>query len=655
MDLSRLLRPRTLAVLGGQWAEAVVLKARAAGGAEVWPVHPTRAEMGGLPCAPSLAALPRAPDAAFLGVNRDATVPLVRELAAMGAGGAVLFASGWAESGAADRQAALLDAAGAMPVLGPNCYGLLNYLEGIAVWPDEHGGAPVPRGAGIVAQSSNIAINLTMQARGLPLGMVACLGNAAQVGLADLGRAMLAEDRVTALGLHVEGIGDADALAALVEEAHGRGRGVVVLKGGRSAKGAAAAVSHTASLAGEGAVSEAFLARIGAVQVRSPAELIEALKVAHLHGPFRPRRIVSMSCSGGEAGLVADLAGDLGLDLPPPDPSAAEALAADLGPLVNVTNPLDYHTFIWGDRARMARTFRTMATGYDVGIVVIDPPDRTDAASFEPAVEAVAEASGPVPLVAVASLPENLSEARAAALLGRGTCAMGGLETALGVLAAHARARRPDGWRPVPAAPARPARLLDEAAAKAAVSGAVAVPRGVSAPDLPALARAAAGLASPLALKGLGLAHKTEAGAVRLGVRDLAAEPPMAGVAGYLAEEMAAGVEILVGLRRDPVHGASLTLGWGGGLAELVADTATLVLPVTAEEIDAALAGLKVGALLRGHRGAPAADRAAAVAAILALHDLFLARPAWEELEVNPLMAGPAGAVAVDVLLREAT
>lgn len=648
--LERLLRPRTLAVLGGGWAEAVVRKAAALDGAEVWPVHPMRTEMAGVPCLRSLTDLPAAPDAAFLGVNRDATLPLVAELAGMGAGGAVLFSSGWAETGEGARQAALVDAAGAMPVLGPNCYGLLNYLDRVAIWPDEHGGHPVARGAGIIAQSSNIAINLTMQARGLPIGMLACLGNAAAVPLAELGHAMLEDERITALGFHAEGIGDAAAFAGLVEAAAMRGRGVVVLKGGRSAKGAQAALSHTAAMTGDGAASTAFLARAGAVQVRTPAEMVEALKLAHVHGPIRPRRIVSMSCSGGEAGLVADLAADLQLDLPSPDPAAAAALTADLGPMVPISNPLDYHTFIWGDRARIARIFRTMASGYDAGIVVIDPPDRTDPTGFEAAIEAVVDAQG-VPLLPVASLPETMSEARAHALLARGVCPMGGLETALSVLAAQGAARAPGPWRPLPAATDRPARVLPEDEAKALIASALRVPRAATAPDLATLVAAAAHLRPPFALKALGHAHKTEAGAVRLGVLDLAAEPPMAGT-GYLCEEMAEGTEILVSLRRDPVHGARLTLGWGGTMVETLDDTAVLILPVTAEEVDAALAALRVDAPLRGHRGAPTADRNALIGGILALSDLFVASPAWEEVEINPLMAGPHGAVAVDALLR---
>ena len=167
-----------------------------------------------------------------------------------------------------------------------------------------------------------------------------------------------------------------------------------------------------------------------------------------------------------------------------------------------------------------------------------------------------------------------------------------------------------------------------------------------------ALVQQARDLAPPFALKGLGHAHKTEAGAVRLGVVDIAAEPPMDG-AGYLAEEMAEGTEILVGLRRDPVHGASLTLGAGGTLAEPMGDRAVLILPVTAGEVEAALGGLRVAPVLRGHRGRPGADMAALVAAILSLADCFASDDRLEEIEVNPMMAG-ARAVAVDVLMRTA-
>ncbi len=641
-DLSRLLTPRSIAVFGGGWAVNVIEQCRRMGFAgPIWPVHPEKSEVGGLPAFPSVADLPAAPDAAFVGVNRHASIAVVRALAGRGAGGAVAFAAGWAEAGAADLQAELVTAAGAMPLLGPNCYGLLNYLDGAAIWPDQHGGRRVDRGVAILSQSSNVAINLTMQRRGLPVAFVGCLGNAAQTGLVELGRALLADPRVTALGAYVEGFADATGFAALAEAARKAGKGVVVLKAGRSAAGARAAASHTAALAGQGAVSSAFLAQCGVAEVATPEELVETLKVLHVHGPLGGRRLASLSCSGGEAGLVADLAAGLPLDLAPPAPAAAARLADLLGPLVAIANPLDYHTFIWGDEAATAEVFTTMLDGYDMGLFVLDIPraDRCDTAGYDPALNAIRRAARATgrPAFPCATLPESLPEPLAERLMAEGIVPLMGLGTGLAALAA--------------------ATTLAGAAAKALLAEAgIAVPRGVAAATLPALVPLAAALTPPLALKGLGHAHKTEAGAVRLNLSlaDLAAAAPMPGAAGYLAEEMVTGTvaELLVGVRRDPVCGATLTLGFGGTAAELLADTATMVLPVSAEEVVAALGRLRLAPLLAGHRGRPVADTAAAVEVALRLADLLATRPGIVVIEINPLIVRTTGAVAADALIR---
>ena len=185
--LDRLMRPKSIAVLGAGWALNVIEQCRKMGFAgQVWPVHPTKGEIGGLKAYASLADLPGVPDATFIGVNRFATIDVVAELSAMGAGGAICFASGWTEAGEPELQAKLVAAAGDMPILGPNCYGVINYLDGALLWPDQHGGVPVTSGVALVSQSSNIVINLGMQKRGLPVAYVACLGNAAVVGLAEL-------------------------------------------------------------------------------------------------------------------------------------------------------------------------------------------------------------------------------------------------------------------------------------------------------------------------------------------------------------------------------------------------------------------------------------------------------------------------------------
>ncbi|WP_397544300.1 CoA-binding protein, partial [Roseovarius salis] len=288
-DISRLLQPKSIAVVGGgAWCASVIEQCRKTGFAgPVWPVHPRRSELGGVATFPGLADLPGVPDAVFIGVNRHATIETVRELRDMGAGGAVCFASGFreaqAETGDGDSlQHALLDAAGEMPIIGPNCYGFINYLDGALLWPDQHGGQRADRGVAVLTQSSNMAINVTMQTRGLPLAYVATAGNQAQLGLAEIGTALLDDDRVTALGLHIEGVGDLRAFEAMAARARALGKPIVALKAGRSAAAQAAAVSHTASLTGSDAGARAHLYRLGISQVEAHPEQQETINLLHL-------------------------------------------------------------------------------------------------------------------------------------------------------------------------------------------------------------------------------------------------------------------------------------------------------------------------------------------------------------------------------------
>jgi acetate---CoA ligase (ADP-forming) len=658
--LSRLLRPKSIAVFGSNWAGNVIAQCHKMGfKGEVWPVHPSRPQIGGLKAFASLSDLPTAPDATFIGVNRHATVGIVEELSAMGAGGAVCFASGWAEAGQAELQDQLVAAASEMPILGPNCYGLINYLDGALLWPDQHGGKRVEKGAALISQSSNIAINLTMQKRGLPIAYVACLGNAAVVGVSELASALIADGRVTAIGMYVEGIGDAAAFAAFAETARKAGKGVAIIKSGKTAAARDAAASHTAALAGGGAASSAFLRQIGVAEVSTPAELIEELKIFHVHGPQIGSRLCSLSCSGGEAGLAADLGAPMGLEFPPPSVAQRQHLGEILGPLVTIANPLDYHTFIWGDGPRTADVFTTMLSGYDAGIFLIDPPrpDRCDHATYQPALDAIVSAAKATdkPAFPVASLPENFDEEKAAALMDQGIVPLMGLETALAAIKAAQTPPSAPGWRPLSALGSRETVSLTEAEGKAILARAgVPIPRGVEAGTLNELKAKAAVLSGPLALKGLGFAHKSEAGAVRLGLATLEGQADMPGGAGYLAEEMVTGgiAEMLIGVRRDPVYGATLTIGMGGVTAELLDDTVTLVLPVSEAQILAAMKRLRLWPLLDGYRGRERADSVFAAQTAAKLCALMLADSFIEEIEINPLIVRGEGAIAVDALVR---
>ena len=660
-DLGRLLSPTSIAVFGGGWAVKVIEECQRFGfeGA-IWPVHPTKSEIAGVRAYPSVSDLPAAPDAAFVGVNRHATLEVVRALSEVGAGGAVLFASGFAETGNGDLQTALLDAAGDMAILGPNCYGIVNALDGAVIWPDQQGAARVDRGVAILSQSSNIAITLTMQRRGLPVAYVACVGNAAQTSGSDLARAMLADERVTALGLYVEGFGDVAAFAAVADEARALGKGIVVLKAGRSERGRSAAVSHTAALAGEGDVSSAFLSQCGVGEVTSLSEMIEALKILHAFGPLPQMRYVSVSCSGGEAGLMADRIQETKLEFPSVPGEQAEKLGDLLGPLVTISNPLDYHTFIWGETERMTAVFTTTLDGFDAGLFVLDPPraDRCSTASYDCAFAAMGAARAVTgkPVFTVSTLPDSIDEESAARLEALGVVPLLDPDTALKALDVATLPKVAAGWRPLPVVPIGAAEVMDEASAKCLLQdNGVDVPRSVSAEAIDGLD--AGGMKPPFALKGLGFAHKTEAGAVRLDVTDPLVEPPMHGARGYLLEEMIPGgvAEVLVGVRRDPVYGTALTLGAGGRLAELLDDTVTRVLPITPDETRDALAATRIGRVLEGFRGGACADLGPLLRTVQALQDMMRSDPSLVEIEINPLIVTETRAVAADALIRRLT
>lgn len=677
--LARLLSPRTIAVIGGREAGEVMRQCDKIGFAgEVWPVNPKRAEMAGRKTFASVADLPEAPDASFIAIPREALIAAVAALAARGAGGAVCYAAGFAETGAegAMLERELVARSGAMALTGPNCYGHINYLDGAALWPDQHGGLRVQRGVAIVTQSGNIGQNLTMQKRSLPLAYLVTVGNMAKGDMADYIDAFLDDRRVTAIGLHIEGLGDIPAFARAAARARERGVPIVAVKAGRSAAGAAIALSHTASLAGEDRLYDALFARLGVARAPDLSVFAETLKLLHVNGPLKGRAISSMSCSGGEASLAADLAAAHGLAAPALPSQTIAALADVLGARVPLSNPLDYHTYIWGDKAAQTACFAAMMQGgFDMNLLVLDFPrgDRCDGAVWEVTMQAFAQARRATGAAAalVSSLPESLPEAHGAWLLGEGVAPMQGLGEAFAALAlaagiGEAWAREPPLALRGAGAPPQGVLQLDEHAAKQALAA-----LGLGVPESRIAALAAVGPAAmeigfPVAVKALtaAIAHKTEAGAVRLNLATAAAADAaaraMAHLSGqFLVERMHTGAvaELLIGVTREPQFGLTLTIGAGGVLVELLGDAASLLLPVTRGDAARALASLRVSRLLRGYRGRPAGDVDAALDAVMAI--ARYAQAHWNtlaELDVNPLLVLPQGegAVAVDALIRMA-
>ncbi len=670
-DLSRLFRPKSIAVIGGgAWFRLVIEQCQKMGfGGTIWPVHPKAEEVAGLPAFKDVDSLPEAPDAAFVGVNRFATIDVVRALSARGAGGAVCFASGFLEAAAedaegADLQAQLLEAAGDMPFLGPNCYGFINYLDGALLWPDQHGGQRAETGVALVTQSSNIAINLTMQKRGLPLAYVVTAGNQAQSGIAAIGEALLEDDRVTALGLHIEGFGDLRAFEALAARARALGKPIIALKVGKSAEAQAATVSHTASLAGGDAGAGALLSRFGIPRLDDLPSFLETLKLLHVTGRLPSNHIATISCSGGEASLAADTAHARRVAFPPLNDRQKTDLRAALGPMVALANPLDYHTYIWRDTEAMTNAFAAMMDPQlAMTMLIADFPrgDRCDASDWECTIAAMIAARERTGANAgfIATLPELMPEDVAARLMEAGVVPFSGLTEAIAACEA-ASLCLPEPPEPLllPTATVEP-DLIPEAEAKRQLSAyGLRVPhfkRAISATNARAVA---VDLGFPVVLKGEGVAHKTEAGAVVLNltsgqaVSDAAHDMP---ARSFLIEEMVTGAvaELLIGVVKDPAHGFVMTLAAGGTLTEVLQDSASVLLPASEADLETALNSLRVSRLLNGYRGAAAANREALMAAIRAVEAYVLENAlGLEEIEINPLLCTPTDAVAADALMR---
>ena len=691
-DLRRLLAPRSVALIGGQWADAVALASRAVGyTGTLWRVHPTRASSAESPYFRCVDELPGVPDAAFVAAPNREVPGIAAALARRGAGGFVCFASGFSETGtAAGREltTALSSAAGTLPFLGPNCYGFINFLDRAALWPDQVVRRPTDRGVALICQSGTIALDLLFNERSLPLAYVITVGNQTRLAIEELLESLVEDERVSAFGLYVEGVCDAARFAAAAEHARARGKPIALVKAGRTEAAARTALTHTGALAGADAAFDALCREIGIARCESLATLCETLKLLHQGGPLAGRRVLVMGASGGDMAMTADAARGLGLSFAPLPASAAQQLHGILGERVSIANPFDFHTHVWFDPPAMRALFGAVqGAGYDAVAFMIDcpPPAQADTGAYYAAIEefigAAEDLAGTSPAASagspgratraalISSLPESLASEIRERCLARGIVPLQGQREALEAL--DAAGALGEAWSRAGrvqlvhgARAGATSRTLSEPEAKAALTASgVRVPRARVVPAAQA-ATVAAELGFPVVIKASGahLAHKTEAGAVVLDVRSAAEAETAARRLGALSEQLLVeemvtdGVaEMLIGVTVDPQFGQLLVIGSGGVLAELLRDTVTLVPPFSATRIEAAVARLRMAPLLRGYRGRPAGDIAALVATALACARYAAANAATLlELDINPVIVRPAGrgAVAVDALIR---
>jgi acyl-CoA synthetase (NDP forming) len=665
-DLRALFEPRSVAVVGasndpakwGQWlARGALLGEHRR---PVFLVNHSGTEVLGRPSYRSLKELPESPELVVLAVPAAAFEETVDASLAAGARAIVAVAAGLGEASADGRrrEQAVVERvrmAGAL-LLGPNCMGLYDARAELDLATSDF----VPGALGIVSQSGNLTIEISLLAKDVGLGIsrFASIGNQADLEAAELVEALGAHEPTRLIALYLEDFRDGRALA---RAAAGAGKPVVLLAGGQSAAGVRAARSHTGALVSESVAVDAACRAAGIVRVSTPRELVDVAQLLLAPNPPRGPRVVIVSDGGGSAVVAADLASTTGLELPQLSASLSGRLAEVMPVTATTTNPVDFAGAGEQDLRSYERVPRLLLEsgevdallltgylgGYSATADELRGPEtkaarglaRAAAEAGRPAVVQTMYWQGPPALA--------LREARVPVYREIGA-AVHSLATAAAHVPATGVPALPEPSEPLPELGYLESRLLLARAG-------IAFPIALRAETTEEAAAAAGELGYPVVLKALGVVHKSDAGGVVLGIADESAL--RAGVAAvdasaYSVEqhvELPGSIELIAGCRRDPRFGPVLLVGLGGVFAELVKDVAAALAPATPEQVEELLLSLRGAAVLTGARGRPPVNVRAAAEACAALSRVASEHPELDELEINPLLVSPlSGAIGLD-------
>ena len=706
------LTPRSIAVVGASDDTAYggrFVRNLVTGGyrGTIYPVNPKYREVQGLPCFPSLHQIPGPIDVAAIIVPVGASMEVMQACAARGVRAAIMITAGFAERGEEGqrRQAELGEFARAHDVrlLGPNCLGVANVPEGILAnaMANPTRAPLVPGDIALLSQSGALGLGVLFpraQERGIGLNCVVTTGNEADLGITDFLEYFLDDPGTRVMACFIEGLRDGRRFLEVARRASERGKPVVVLKLGRTAQGARSAISHTGSLTGDDAVCEAAFRQAGATRVLDLDELFETASLFARAPLPAGDGVGAMSSSGGLSGLIADLAGHLGVRLPELGRETRRGLEEILGPFGAVGNPADITGHLARDTfakilalflndpaldlvvvgagmgaigERSAHIATTMLAAVETSrkpIVALWPGAGIGVPTEEPQGYRMLEASRRVPvfyqpatcLRAVKAFQEY--RRWRARTLGQGD------RSAEEVWGRPKRAGLAEARRRLAAA-SGPLTEVEALALLGACGLATVEGRGATSPDEAVGAAEAVGYPVAVKVSAGGLAHKTEAGGVRLNLGTAEevrraydevlgaakARAPEASIRGVLVQRMVRdGIEAIVGVSRDPTFGPTVMVGLGGVLTEAIRDVAHGIAPITRAEAEAMIGRLRGSRLLVGFRGGPPRDSPALARAIVMLSHLALElEDVLAEIDLNPLMVLEAGqgAVAVDAVI----
>ncbi len=697
-DFSRLINPRAVAVVGASTdlsrigGQPLKLLTEYGYRGKVYPVNPKYPEIKGLPCYPDLASVPRPCDVALVALSAQHVVGVIEQCGAAGIPYAIVLSAGFSETGAdgaalQDKLAAAARASG-VRIIGPNCLGMLNLKDNARIG---FGGTLqlktlIPGPIAMVTQSGGFGFGIVATAAyyGIGFNYAISTGNEADISMLDLAEHFLERSEVEGVVMFMEGVTDGRRLIAIGERALELGKPILVWKVGNTGIGRQAAASHTARMTTGYELFQTAFRRGGFVEVRDSDDLLDALKVFRARRLPRGNRVGVITLSGGAGVLLADRCVESGLQLPPLSAATTDTLRATVVAFASIANPVDATANGYNDNfASYNRVIATVLADPGIDQVIARCPRGSAATAWSRTFIEVARASDKPIIMNWPTSPDDNAEVMQYLEQNGVPCilAPGRTVRALTALNEFARKMRAFGERPqheVQRLIARQALELPRAAGTLGehrskrILGQYGIPTVnevlLSADAVAALERAP--LPFPLAVKveSAALPHKTEAGAVRLGITDVATMKeaardivasvqrfkPGVPIDGILVQEMAAGLEVIVGAVDDPVFGPVVVFGLGGIYTELLKDVTHGFAPFDAAAAKEMISRIRGSALLTGLRGQPALD-VDALADTLSRVSLLIADHAGRiaELDINPLFVRPAGqgVVAADALI----
>ena len=691
-DLSRLLSPRSVAIIGasptpGALGHSVLANLERHGfSGDVHLINPKRDVIGDRPCLKSIGALPEGVDAAVLAIPGPAVVPALRELAARGVGAAVIFAAGFAEGGeeglAAQAEVGRIAAEHDMIIEGPNCLGLVNYVDGVPLTFVETparrlGGKP---GIGIVSQSGAMAVVLgtVLMGKALDISISVSTGNEAASGVEDYVAHLIDDPNTQVIGMIVEQFRDPARFLALAGQARAAGKPIVLLHPGKSSAARESAATHTGAMAGDWDVMRAKVERAGVILADSLEELGDVLDIALRARPFAPGGTAVLAESGAFKALTLDLCEALELALPELGVDATARLRAALPDFIPVSNPMDLTAQALVDPDLYRRALEPLLDDAAIAAVVlaiIQTDEGTAARKFPAIIDAIQALKPEKPIIFAgmdegAGVPPGYID-RLRAL---GIPYFPTADRAFRAIRQLSRRAECD-FSASPLAPidlgALTPGVIPEYRAKQLLAPAgIPLPKGALATSIAEAQAIAERIGYPVVLKAQAqaLSHKSDAGGVVLNLgdadalargwerlrADVGAYAPGLTLDGVLVEAMGKrGTELIIGARNDPDWGPVILAGFGGVQAELLKDVRLIAHDLTRDAVVAELRQLKGAALFDGFRGSPALDVEAVAELVCALGAILAGTPQIREIDLNPVVIYPRGEgiVALDALM----